>query len=104
MALKSVRINQNGAGTQTIEAAPGAGFRHVVLSFSLNFAAVTALPQFESGTNIIAGPYGSAVGSFGLAGERTDPLFWCNENEALEVVLAGAGLVTGHVTYFTEKV
>jgi hypothetical protein len=105
MALKTVRINQNGAGTQTIEAAPGAKFRHVVVSISMNVSAVTALPQVESGANVIAGPYGAAVGlAVNIAGSRVDPLFWCNANEALEVVAAGAGLVTGHITYFTEQV
>lgn len=102
MALKSVRINQSGVGTVTVEAAVP-GQRHYVTAFSLDISATTALPQFESAATVIAGPYGRAVGHVFATGSRTDPLFWTATNEALEVVVAGAGTVQGFVTYFTTE-
>lgn len=103
MALITVRITQNGAGTFVIEPA-AAGFRAVVVSFSLDIPVATALPQFESGATVIAGPYGTVPGMIYMAGTRQDPLFAAAMNQNLELVLAGTGLVSGHVTYFMERV
>lgn len=99
--MKFVRINQAGAGTQTIEAAV-TGQRHIVTAFGLNVSAATALPQFESAATVIAGPFGSAVGPAGNGGDGRNALFWTAQNEALELVNAGAGNTNGWVTYYTS--
>lgn len=102
--LKFVRINQSGAGTQTIEAAV-ADKRHVVVSFSLAATVATALPEFQSAATVIAGPYLKTANplDIAVAGTKESPLFYTAVNEALELVTAGAGVVTGHVTYYTTE-
>jgi len=96
-----VRLNLTAAGTQVIAAAPGAGLQHVVLNFGFVADAVTADPQFESNTTIIAGPFRDTLGFVGASGTRDAPLFECLPNEALEFVTAGAGNASGYVTFLT---
>jgi hypothetical protein len=103
-SMKYVRLTLAAAGTQVIEAAV-TGQKHVVVSFSLDTSLVTALPQFESNTTVIAGPYFRGLaGSLAVVGSRVEPLFQTLPNEALELVTAGAGLVNGHVAYYTTEV
>lgn len=98
-AVKTARLNLTNAGTQTIEAAPGPGYKISVLSFALSSSALTALPQFESasGSNILHGP-SQQLTDF-RDGGRDVPCFECNVNESLRMTLSGNGTVTGSISY-----
>lgn len=101
--LKTAVISRNGLGTQVIEAAV-AGARVSVVYLAISAGAATADPSLESSAGtVLAGPWDMAQDTnLVLQGTRLDPVVWTAVGEGLTLRVAGAGLVSGLITYLVE--
>lgn len=100
--IKQVAVNSAAGGTVLTIPAPGLGRRIRVTSYSL-VAAAAATVQLNSAAIPKTGPMTMAVGiPLAIAGSAEAPVVFCNENEALNVVVTGAVQVSGHIAYTTE--
>ena len=94
------------AGDETVEvvAAPGAGFRIVVMSVHLNVGAVASL-TLRSDTTALHGPWAgtATVRDMIWVGDGFG-LMACDENKDLDLNISAAATVGGIVSYVVEAV
>lgn len=96
--LTGVSINQNGAGTQVLAAAVAAQTTRVHRLF-LTASATTATVQFARGATNLTGVITLAAGVPLVLEYSEEPHFDTAANEAFNLIVGGAGQVSGQCEF-----
>lgn len=99
----AIAVTAAGAGSTLLVAAPAAGKRIRVLGYVLTVSAVGMNPKFQSGANDKTGalllPVNGGAVVPAVHPDLNAGWFDCNAGEALNVNVAAAGTVAGHLVY-----
>ena len=94
----SVAVNASAAADNAVVAAPAAGVRIVVLSFSLVATGANTVTWLTSAAGI-TGPVDLGALGVWTAGTGIAPILACAAGQALNLRLSAATKVAGYVTY-----
>lgn len=97
-------IEENTIDVHEIIAAPGEGFRLVVVGWYIIPGGATYFEWRLGATSVLKDTTATAHQPYQDRGSTASPVWRLGENEALSLQLEAAVLTTGYVTYFVEAV
>lgn len=102
--LKSTFLNTSTLGSNVLVAAPGAGYKIVVVSLVVLAGASANSIKFLSGATEVSALMALAGNGGMVLNENHSGWFFTGENEALNVNLSSATAVGINVNYYIAKV